>query len=191
MLEIWGLVAGYGKYKVLREIDLNIKENEIVGLFGPNGAGKSTLLKAVFGVVPVQGGRIQFNGLDKTHFKPFQNTVAGLGFAPQEGNVFFGLTVEENLQLGGCCLGDKRQLSRRIEELVEVFPALRARYRLPARVLSGGERQMLAVAIALMSSPRVVLLDEPSSGLAPIMVEGLFDTIKRVSVELKTAVLLV
>ncbi len=131
MLEIWGLVAGYGKYKVLREIDLNIKENEIVGLFGPNGAGKSTLLKTVFGVLPVQGGRIQLNGLDKTHFKPFQNTMAGLGFAPQEGNVFFGLTVEENLQLGGSCLRDNRRVSRRIEELVEVFPALRARYRLP------------------------------------------------------------
>ena len=174
MLEIRGLSAGYGNFEVLHRVDLEVPPRRIVGLLGHNGAGKSTLLKAVFGVVPVGEGRVVFSGSDTTHGRPFQKASLGIRFVPQEGNTFPNLSIEDNLRLGAVKLdGDARVAANRLEEIYGIFPILQQRRLAPARVLSGGERQMLAISIALMTSPKLLLLDEPSSGLSPIMVQRL------------------
>jgi len=192
MLEVRGLSAGYGNFEVLHRVDLEVAPRRIVGLLGHNGAGKSTLLKAIFGVVPVAEGRVVFSGADTTHGRPFQKASLGIRFVPQEGNTFPSLSVEENLRLGAVKLdGGSHAFADRVGEIYEIFPILRERRLAPARVLSGGERQMLAISIALMTAPTLLLLDEPSSGLSPIMVQRLFDTIRQIHERFQTAVLLV
>jgi branched-chain amino acid transport system ATP-binding protein len=192
MLELKLLRAGYGSFEVLRAIDLQVADRAIVALVGHNGAGKSTLLKAAFGVVPVAGGTVVFDGTDITRGKSFDKCTAGIRLVPQEGNVFFGLSIEDNLQLGALKLpGGRDQANARSAEIFEIFPILKERRASPARVLSGGERQMLAISIALMTSPKLLLLDEPSAGLAPILVTRLFEMIKSINERLGAAVLLV
>jgi ABC-type branched-subunit amino acid transport system ATPase component len=192
MLEIRNLHAGYGAFEALHGIDLTVSDRQIVGLIGHNGAGKSTLLKAIFGLLPVKKGTITFRGVDVTAVRAFEKAALGIRFVPQEGNVFPNLTIEDNLRLGGRKFSDDRgSLASRIDEIYEAFPALRERRHAPARVLSGGQRQMLAISIALMTEPSLLLLDEPSAGLAPIIVHQLFEMIPQIQERLGATVLLV
>jgi branched-chain amino acid transport system ATP-binding protein len=195
-LEVRGLRAGYGTFEVLHGCDLVVPAGQIVALLGHNGAGKSTLLKAIFGAVPVGSGTVVFGGEDTTRARPFEKATRGMRLVPQDGNTFPTLTIQENLRLGGLVhLADRRDGARRLADqrdaIYQLFPILLERRLAKARVLSGGERQMLAIGIALMTSPRLILLDEPSAGLAPIMVQRLFGTVQRINRELGTAVLLV
>jgi len=192
MLEIRNLRAGYGDFEVLHGVDLDVGERQMVGLLGHNGAGKSALLRAIFGLLAVTGGSVRFAGVDTSHARPFEKSALGIRFVPQEGNVFPNLSVEDNLRLGALKLaGERANLAARIGEVYDTFAILRERRLAPARVLSGGERQMLAISIALMTSPRLLLLDEPSAGLAPILVHQLFEMIGQIHRRLGTAVLLV
>jgi branched-chain amino acid transport system ATP-binding protein len=173
-------------------VDIAVGERRIVGLFGHNGAGKSSLLKGVYGLLPVRAGRVTFDGAETTNDRPFRQVMRGMRLVPQEGNVFPGLTVEDNLRLGALRLtGDASVHAARLADVHATFPILRARARARASVLSGGERQMLAISIALMTRPRLLLLDEPSAGLAPILVQRLFEMIRAIRDRFGTAVLLV
>lgn len=198
ILELRDVKAGYGTYEVLHGVNLDVPERAIVALLGHNGGGKSTLLKAIFGVISVASGTVRFAGEDATRARPFEKASRGLRLVPQEENTFPELTVEENLQLGGLVqLASKRgsagrtQVEAALREVYELFPILEERRLAKARVLSGGERQMLAISIALMTRPRMILLDEPSAGLAPIMVQRLFDAVELINQELGMAILLV
>ncbi len=192
MLEVSGLDIAYGAFEVLHGVNLVVAERRIVGLFGHNGAGKSSLLKGVYGVLPVRAGKVRFFGQEITNQRPFRQAERGIRFVPQEGNVFPNLSVEDNLRMGALRLsGDAAARAARFAEVYETFPILRERRDARARVLSGGERQMLAISIALMTRPRLLLLDEPSAGLAPILVQRLFEMIVSIRDRFGMAVLLV
>jgi branched-chain amino acid transport system ATP-binding protein len=192
MLEVRGIDIAYGAFEVLHRVDIAVGERRIVGLFGHNGAGKSTLLKGVYGLLPVRTGKVTFAGEDTTNDRPFRQAKRGMRFVPQEGNVFPNLTVEDNLRLGALRLsGDHSVHTARFEDVYETFPILRERQRAHARVLSGGERQMLALSIALITRPKLLLLDEPSAGLAPILVRQIFEMIRTIRDRFRTSVLLV
>jgi ABC-type branched-subunit amino acid transport system ATPase component len=192
MLEVEKLRSGYGMFEVLDNVDLAVPDGAVVALLGHNGAGKSTLLKTVFGLLPVRGGVVRFDGADVTRARAFEKGGLGIRFVPQEGNVFPNLTIEDNLKLGALKLpGERAALAARIEEIYEAFPILRERRAEAARVLSGGERQMLAISLALMTGPRLLLLDEPSAGLAPKLVQRLFDMVLEIQRRLNMAVLVV
>ena len=190
MLTVEQLDAFYGKKQVLFGIDLTLGGGRIGAVIGPNGAGKSTVLRAVFGLVPQRAGRIRFADRDRSAASPAQNIAAGIAFVPQGARVFRDLTVFENLRMGGYTLpaGLSRQ---RCEDVAQAFPILRERAAQTAGALSGGERQMLAFAMALMLRPRLLLIDEPSIGLAPKLVAQIFDIIRRIRDERGTAVLIV
>ena len=171
-----GIVAGYGAAdEILQGVDLRVGAGEIVCIIGPNGAGKSTLLKVIVGLLKPKAGRVTLDGADLTARSPPDIARAGLSYVPQEHNIFPTLTVRENLEMGGYI--DPRAGARGIEAAFARFPVLGEKSRHAARTLSGGERQMLAVAMALMVEPRVLLLDEPSAGLSPVAAEKLFDAI--------------
>jgi branched-chain amino acid transport system ATP-binding protein len=192
MFEVRGLNIAYGNFEVLHNVDVAVGERRIVGLFGHNGAGKSSLLRGIYGLLPVRAGRVTFAGDEITNDPPFQRAVRGMRFVPQERNVFGGLTVEDNLRLGALRLaGDSSVHAARLDEVYETFPILRERHHSRASVLSGGERQMLAISIALMTLPKLLLLDEPSSGLAPILVQRLFEMIRTIRDRWSMGVLLV
>lgn len=179
LLGVQELVVGYGGAPVVRGVSLFVKEREIVALIGPNGAGKSTLLKAIFGLLTPEAGRVLFQGQDITGLPPELLVRRGLAYMPQARNVFPSLTVDENLQMGGYLL--QRGVRERMEQLYALFPQLAARRHLRASKLSGGERQMLALARALMLDPVLLLLDEPSAALAPAMVDAVFDRIRAIN----------
>ena len=189
-LNIEGLVGGYVTgVDILRGIDLRVEPCEIVTIIGPNGAGKSTLVKAAFGLAKVTSGRVLLDGVDVTGEKPNQLVRRGIGYVPQRQNVFPTLSVLDNLAIGGITASSR--IHERTERMFEVFPRLRERAKQAAGTLSGGERQMVAFARALMPSPSVLLLDEPSAGLAPKIVGEVFDLIQRVRDEADVSVLLV
>jgi branched-chain amino acid transport system ATP-binding protein len=190
MLNVENLNAFYGKKQVLFGIDMMLPERRIAAVIGPNGAGKSTVLRAVFGVGPQREGTIRFNDADVSRSAPQQNIAAGIAFVPQGARVFRDLTVFENLCMGGYTLAAD-VLVGRSGEAMALFPILRERSKQKAGALSGGERQMLAFGMALMLRPRLLLIDEPSIGLAPMLVTQIFDTIVRIRDELGTAVLIV
>lgn len=167
MLEIKELVSGYGKMEVLHDINVTIRKGEIVAVLGPNGAGKTTLLNSIFGIATVHKGNVIFEGREITKLKPYAIVRLGIGYAPQLDNVFPTLTVEDNLIMGAYMRGRDPGIGKDIEEIYELFPEIARRRTQKAKTLSGGERQMLAVARALMSRPKLLLLDEPTSGLAP------------------------
>lgn len=167
ILEIKGLCSGYGKMEILHNIDLVVREGEIVAVLGPNGAGKTTLLNTIFGLTTIHAGDILFRGRSIAGLKPFKLVRLGLGYAPQLNNVFPNMTVLENLQMGAYLRGSGPEVEKDVEEVFRLFPEIARRRNQKARTLSGGERQMLAVARALMSRPSVLLLDEPTTGLAP------------------------
>lgn len=191
LLEVRDLVAGYGNKQVLHNIDLNIKPGEIVALFGHNGAGKSTTLNAIFGLLLVKKGNILFKGEEISNHTTFANVKSGITLVPQGTGLFSELTVLENLKLGTYALEHRERLDERLREVYNLFPILEDRKSQMAGTLSGGERQMLAIGISLMMRPELLLLDEPSLGLAPVLVQSLMESIKEINQRLGTGILLV
>ena len=190
MLKISNLETGYGKKQVLFDLSLEVEEGEVVSLIGPNGAGKSTTLKAVCGLLTAWKGEIIFNGTRIDGSTPAQNVARGITFAPQGNRVFDELTVMENLEIGGYQL-PRKELKSRIAEVIEIFPVLKERARKNAGKLSGGEQQMLAFARALVPKPKLLMLDEPSLGLAPNIVKDVFEKIVEVNCETGVSILIV
>ena len=166
LLEVEDLITGYGKTEIIHGISLHVKRDEIVTIIGPNGSGKSTFLKAVMGYLKFSQGKISFNGTDITHLRTIERTQMGIAFVPQLDNIFASLTVRENLEMGGYSL-KKKDLKKRIDSIFEVFPILKERANITAGNLSGGQRQLVAMARALLIMPNLMLLDEPSAGLSP------------------------
>ncbi|MBT9259739.1 MAG: ABC transporter ATP-binding protein [Clostridiales bacterium] len=180
LLEVQEVVAGYHDLDILQGVSLHVDEGEIVTIIGPNGAGKSTLAKAIFGLVKIRKGDILFRGRSLRGKKPSEIVLSGMAYVPQERNVFPNLTVWENLLVGGAPL-PRRELERRLEKLAELFPVLKEKGRQKAGLLSGGQRQMVAMARALILEPQLLILDEPSAGLAPQMVEAVFQQIAAIN----------
>lgn len=174
MLSLSNVHVSYGPIKAVRDVSIEVKEGEIVALLGPNGAGKTSLISSVVGLAPIASGRIVFNGHDISK-EPTEAIVArGLTLTPEGRRVFADLTVGENLRLGAASRRDKAGIAEDLEKYLELFPILRERYASRARMLSGGEQQMLAIARSLMSRPKMLMLDEPSLGLAPRIVDQIF-----------------
>ncbi|NDL55487.1 ABC transporter ATP-binding protein [Phytoactinopolyspora mesophila] len=174
------LVAGYFTgVNILHETDMYLNDGELVGIIGPNGAGKSTLLKAMFGLVKVTSGTVQFRGEDITGLKANELVSRGVGFVPQNNNVFPSLTIAENLEMG--LYQQPSRFDERFEFVASLFPALANRRNQRAGSLSGGERQMVAMARALMAEPAVLLLDEPSAGLSPVLQDEVFIRTRRIN----------
>lgn len=182
MMEVRGLVSHYGRIQALSGIDLKIEKGELVALVGANGAGKTTLLRAISGVQPMSGGAIWFEGSDMTRKSPADRVAMGIAQVPEGRQVFGPLAVEDNLQLGGLTRSGAER-AEGIERVYALFPVLKERRRQAAGTLSGGQQQMLAIGRALMARPRLLLLDEPSMGLAPVLVAEIFRVIR----DLKTA----
>ena len=177
ILECNGIAAGYVKgLNILQGVDLVVSEGEIVSIIGPNGAGKSTLLKAIMGLLNISAGRFFIEGIEKTNLPTHKIVNEGVGYVPQVENVFPSLTIEENLEMGSWSLGKKGKQS--IEKLFQDFPLLNERRKEKAGNLSGGQRQILALARALVTSPKLLLLDEPSAGLSTLAIDDVFKTIK-------------
>ncbi|MFA5123958.1 ABC transporter ATP-binding protein [Zavarzinia sp.] len=175
MLELSNITVQYGVVKAVRGVSLRVEKGEIVSLLGPNGAGKSSLVSAAVGILPVAGGTIRFEGTDITK-KPAEAVVAmGLTLTPEGRRVFADLSVAENLHLGAATRKDRDGVAADIEKYLKMFPILGERYHQTAKTLSGGEQQMLAIARSLMSRPRLLMLDEPSLGLAPRIVDRIFE----------------
>jgi branched-chain amino acid transport system ATP-binding protein len=176
MLEVTNLSAGYGKVPVLRSVSFNIQPGEMVAIIGPNGAGKSTLLKAVSGMIKPQGGCIHFEGTDLAGMPPYQVVQKGIAYVPEGGRPFPNMSVLENLEMGAY---SNRTLLKTgiVDEIYALFPILQKRSKQFARTLSGGERQMLAIARGLVSRPKLIMLDEPSLGVAPKLVDEIYEKI--------------
>ena len=181
MLRIENLVVSYGPINALKGISLHVEEGEIVTLIGSNGAGKSTTLSAVTGVVRAQSGKISFLGDDITHAPPHRIISRGINISPEGREVFPALTVRENLRLGAYQVRDKGAIEAAYDRVFQLFPRLSERAAQTAGTLSGGEQQMLAIGRALMSEPKLLLLDEPSMGLAPNLVAMIFDLIESIN----------
>lgn len=171
----------YGKSQALYEIALSVNPGEVVALIGANGAGKTTTLKAISGLIPWSGGDITFKGDSLGGIKPEQIAMRGISHVPERGGIFFNMTVLENLELGSVANKNKHDLENRLEKVFELFPVLKDRAGLMGSVLSGGERQMLAIGRAMMSNPDLYLLDEPTLGLSPLMVSEIADIITKIS----------
>jgi branched-chain amino acid transport system ATP-binding protein len=177
ILEFRDLVAGYGKSQVLYGVSMEVRAGEIVTMVGANGAGKSTVLRTIFGLTDIRSGVVRFKGQDITGARPHHLVDMGLAFVPQERSIFPSLTVYENLEMGGYTMSGDKVLEN-IEKVFKRFPLLKERYQQKAGTLSGGERQMLAIARGLMTEPELLMLDEPSLGLAPKIVEAVFEQIQ-------------
>jgi branched-chain amino acid transport system ATP-binding protein len=191
LLLVDALVTGYGKKQVLNGVTLDVVVGEIVALIGHNGAGKSTLLKAVFGMLPVWTGKVALDGREVRAPNPRELLRAGVAYVPQGNRVFTDLSVRENLEMGAATLPNGARLEEGIERVFTLFPALKPRLRQRAGSLSGGEKQMLALGNALVLSPRLLLLDEPSLGLAPPLVTEALHRIRQISHDSGAAVLIV
>ena len=191
LLAVEDLRAGYGDVPVLHGVGLTVGAGEIVALVGANGAGKSTLLLAVAGQLPVRGGTVRFDGTDITHAPAHRAVARGLVMVPEGGRLFPFMTVRENLLLGAWHRAARRRLAESLAEMMDLFPLLRDRHGQLAARLSGGERQMVAIARAMMSLPKLLMLDEPSLGLSPLMVERVFGMVRELAMRKNIAVLLV
>jgi len=183
LLEIERIDAHYGQVRILKEVSLSIQEKEVVSLLGSNGAGKTTTVNCISGILPVTRGIIRFMGEDITHLAPHQRVDLGLIQIPEGRKIFPSLTVEENLILGSYLKNPKSRRKESLQAVVEMFPILASRKKQVAGTLSGGEQQMLAIARGLMSLPKLLMLDEPSLGLAPLVVESIFRTIEQINRE--------
>ncbi|MFH1145392.1 MAG: ABC transporter ATP-binding protein [bacterium] len=190
LLRLDNIHVHYGGVKALDGASVKIDEGEIVALMGPNGAGKSTILKTIFGLAPIAQGQVLYH---EQVLRPVPHEVvqAGIAFVPQGRRVFRKLTVEENLELGGVVVKDRQELKRRMDEIMDTFPALKQKRKALSGTLSGGQQQMLAIARGLMIQPQVLLLDEPSLGLAPKIVKEVFEKIKEINERHKTAIMVV
>jgi branched-chain amino acid transport system ATP-binding protein len=183
LLEVRGLRVAYGGITAVKGIDLVVRERELVTLVGSNGAGKTTTLKAIAGLIAPAGGEVRYNGREVTGAPAYRLVREGMALVPEGRGVFARLTVEENLDMGAYARQDPIAIRTDLERIYGLFPRLAERHRQSAGTLSGGEQQMLAIGRALMSRPKLLLLDEPSMGLAPLMVQKIFETIRAIAAE--------
>jgi branched-chain amino acid transport system ATP-binding protein len=190
LLELKELQVAYGGIQAVKGIDLHVDQGELVCLIGANGAGKTTTLKGITGLQPIKSGKIHYAGEDITGKPAFQLVRKGLSMVPEGRGVFGALTIEENLAMGAYARDDRAAIKDDIERVFGLFPRLKERSKQTAGTLSGGEQQMLAMGRALMSRPKLLLLDEPSMGLAPLMVQKVFETVMAVSKEGVTILLI-
>jgi branched-chain amino acid transport system ATP-binding protein len=190
LLELDNLHTYYGHIHALKGISVSVNQGEIVTLVGANGAGKSTTLRTISGVVRARRGSVRLQGKDITGMKAHDIAALGIGHVPEGRRIFPLLTVRENLEIGAWNVNDKKAIQERLEHNYDLFPRLKERIAQKGGTLSGGEQQMLAIARALMSRPSILLLDEPSMGLAPVLVESIFDIIRRINAD-GTTILLV
>lgn len=178
ILEVEDLVSGYSEVMILNDVSIHCGDNEIVSIIGPNGAGKSTLMKSIFGLISVKQGSVAFDGRSIIGMRPNQLVKLGMSYVPQEKNVFPSLTVEENLQMGAFIRND--DLTGSMDRVFELFPFIADKRKSVSGTLSGGGRQMLALGRALMLEPRLLLLDEPSAGLAPLVRDEIFEKVMEI-----------
>lgn len=176
LLEVNNIFTGYGSTEIIHGISINVEKKEIVTIIGPNGSGKSTLLKAIMGYLEIYKGKISFDGKSITHLRTAERARMGMAYVPQLENVFPSLTVQETVEMGGYALG-KREMKEGLESMYELFPVLREKKDMKVATMSGGQRQMLAMARAFMVRPKLMILDEPSAGLSPKVSEEIFEKI--------------
>jgi ABC-type branched-chain amino acid transport systems, ATPase component len=192
LLDVSGLKSGYGDFTVIQDVDLSIEQNEMVTIIGPNGAGKSTLLKSIVGLTDIKTGKIFLDDIDVTNVPPEEKIYNGICYVPQVDNVFPNLTILENLKMGAWALDSTDDtFEDRVTEVYKRFPVLEERPQQKARTLSGGQQQMVAMGAALMLDPDLLILDEPSAGLAPQLVDDVFEKIVEINEQSETAVLMV
>jgi branched-chain amino acid transport system ATP-binding protein len=181
MLELENVSSGYGKVQILWDVSFQIKEKEIVSIIGPNGAGKTTLVKTIMGLLPAKSGTVRFKGDTIEKLPPYEIVKKGLVMIPEGREIFPRMTVEENLLLGAYTIKDKSAVQDSKEKVYQIFPVLKKKEKAQAQTLSGGEQQMLVICRGLMSNPQLLILDEPSLGLAPIIVEKVLDTVAKIN----------
>lgn len=191
MLKLENIQAGYGNILAIKDVDIEINEGEIITLIGANGAGKSTTLMTISGVVPARSGRILFNGREIQKAEPDEIVRMGICQVPEGRHIFPQLTVKENLDMGAFLRNDTKEIRRDIEYVFSLFPILAERRGQDGGTLSGGEQQMLAMSRALMARPKLLLLDEPSMGLAPLVIRQIFEIIRQINAENNTTIFLV
>lgn len=189
MLEIQGVSASYGQVPILHNVTFKVEEGEIVSLIGPNGAGKTTIVKTIMGFLKPQTGTIKFNGENIETLGTNDIVKKGLTMIPEGRDIFPRMTVHENLQLGAYTIKDKTQIKETTHKVYEIFPVLKKKEKALAQTLSGGEQQMLVICRSLMSNPKMLILDEPSLGLAPIMAQKVLDTVRTINDEGVTVLL--
>jgi branched-chain amino acid transport system ATP-binding protein len=190
MLAVENVSAGYGMIQILWDVSFKIKEKEIVSIIGPNGAGKTTLVKTIMGLLPAKTGAIQFKGENIENLPPYEIVKKKISLIPEGRDIFPRISVEENILLGAYTIKDKQRVKESQERIYQIFPVLRKKEKSLSQTLSGGEQQMLVIGRSLMSNPELLILDEPSLGLAPIIVAKVFDTLRQINDE-GVAVLLV
>ncbi len=173
------MLGGYGETTILNDCSISVKKGEIAVIVGPNGAGKSTAMKAIFGMLDLRAGNIIFDGKDISDLKPQERVRSGMGFVPQTHNVFTSMTVIENLEIGG--FTNQENLSKNISEVFKLFPVLEEKQKQLVGELSGGQRQQVAVGRALMTNPKLLMLDEPTAGVSPLVVQELFEKITSIA----------
>ena len=181
ILEVQNVFSGYGKIEVLHGVSIHVEPEEIVCVIGPNGSGKSTLLKTIFGLIKPKQGLVLFSGKDITWTEPEEKVSMGIAYIPQGKNIFPSLTVRENLEMGGTPLNDSKTIGKAMEDIFQRYPILEKRMKMKAGSLSGGEKQVLALARASMIQPQLMLLDEPSLGLAPKVIEEIYERINEIN----------
>jgi len=181
MLEVENVNSGYGMVQILWDVSFKIKEKEIVSIIGPNGAGKTTLVRTIVGLLPAKSGTIRFKGENVEKLPPYEIVKRGVTLIPEGREIFPKLTVDENLRLGAYTIKDKGKVNELKNRVYEIFPVLRKKEKVLAQTMSGGEQQMLVIGRSLMSDPKLLILDEPSLGLAPIIVEKVLDTLQRIN----------
>ena len=191
LLVAHNLTAGYGKRRVITDVSLHVQSGEVVGVLGHNGAGKTTLLKCLMRLVPLTSGSIEFGGQSLKQDSSVQAVRRGISFTPASTPIFRDLTVRRNLELGARNVRDRSEIHRRIDEVVHIFPILADRQQQLAGIFSGGQQRQLSIAIALMSHPRLMLLDEPSLGISPVVVASTFSTIRELARQRQAGVLVV
>jgi branched-chain amino acid transport system ATP-binding protein len=189
MLEVENVSAAYGLVQILWNVSFKIKETEIVSIIGPNGAGKTTLVKTVMGLLPAKNGTICFKGEPIENLRPYEIVKKGVTLIPEGREIFPKMTVEENMLLGAYTIKDKNTVKESKERIYQIFPVLRKKEKALAQTLSGGEQQMLVICRSLMSNPQLLILDEPSLGLAPILVGKVLDTLRKINEEGVTVLL--
>ncbi|TDS78185.1 ABC transporter ATP-binding protein [Comamonas sp. JUb58] len=181
MLKVSGLVSGYGKTQILNGLDFEVNQGEIVTLIGANGAGKTTTLKAVCGVIAATGGKVEFDGKDLTNAEPYDIVDAGITMIPEGRQLFPHFTVKDNLLMGSYKRAARPIMQRKMEEVLHIFPRVKERLSQYAGSLSGGEQQMVAIARGMMADPKLLVFDEPSLGLSPLLVQQMFDIIRDIA----------
>jgi branched-chain amino acid transport system ATP-binding protein len=183
MLVIENISASYGMVQILRDVSFHVEEKEIISIIGPNGAGKTTLVKTIMGLIHAKSGTIRFRGENIEKLPPYEIVQKGLVLIPEGREIFPRMTVEENLKLGAYTTNGKSNVKEAKEKVYQIFPILKKKEKALAQTLSGGEQQMLVICRSLMANPQLLILDEPSLGLAPIIVEKVLDTVRKINEE--------